>query len=585
MNIDLNDWESLQQRVRELERRVAHLEQGTRTEPESTAILQPAAVQGSGETVAQPAVLVDTASAVPVLGRSLLALAGAYLLRALTEMGTLPVGAGIAAGIAYATLWLGLAARTAPERKLASIMYSLASVLVLTPLIWEATVRFKVFPASLSAFILTAFTVIGLTISWRRNLTHIAWIATLAGVLTTAGLIFATFDIMPFTYGLLAIAAAVEVSACFEHWLKERLLVATVTDFAVLLATYLITRPSGIPEAYVPFTVTQMVAAQAALLVVYLASAIVRTLWRGLPFSNVEVFQCAVAFLIGVGGSLRAARETQWELALCVFTILCGIACYVVAFTFLERKREHGRNFYIYSSFGLLLVTGGASILLTGAAAGMVLPVLAAGFVWTGERWLRSTLIWHGTAYLLLGAVEGDALAGALSLLMGSAAGWSSVTAAMLFATICALLCCWMVSRPSEAHVANTVLMVVLATVLAGGVVCAALTSALAGNLSPYSATVRTAVILGAVWALVRGAHPVHRWVGIGMMVAGAYKIVAQEFRAEATMPLFLSLLLYGGMLLVIPKLLQRPVTPLTAGPIADAPAQDATDSQAQAHT
>jgi hypothetical protein len=69
------------------------------------------------------------------------------------------------------------------------------------------------------------------------------------------------------------------------------------------------------------------------------------------------------------------------------------------------------------------------------------------------------------------------------------------------------------------------------------------------------------------------------------MMVAGAYKIVAQEFRAEATMPLFLSLLLYGGMLLVIPKLLQRPVTPLTAGPIADAPAQDATDSQAQAHT
>ncbi|MBL8231615.1 MAG: hypothetical protein JNL98_24170 [Bryobacterales bacterium] len=558
-DIELKDWDSLQRRVRELERRVAYLEGEKRNEPETSMVPQPVAVSGPGEAVSQPAVLVDAASAVPVLGRSLLALAGAYLLRALTEMGALPAGVGITVGIAYATVWLGLAARTAPERKLNSIMYSLASVLILTPLIWEATVRFKVSPTALSAFILTSFTVLGLAISWRRNLTYIAWIATLAGVLTAVGLIFATFDLMPFTFGLLAIAAAVEASACFEHWLKERLLVATVTDFAVLLATYLITRPSGIPEAYVPFTVAQVVGAQAALLTVYLASAIVRTLWRGLPFTNVEIFQCAVAFLIGIGGSLRAAKGTQWEVALCLFTLLCGVACYVVAFNFLERKGEHGRNFYIYSSFGLLLVVGGTSILLTAATAGIALPLQALAFVWIGERWLRSTLIWHGTAYLLLGVLMAATLTGALSLLLGTATGWSTLNPGLVCACACGVLCCRIVSHSSQAHLTNTLLMVALASLLAGGALCAVLTSPLTGSLMPYAATVRTAVILGTVWVLARSAHPAHRWAGIGMMVAGGYKMVAQEFRADATMPLFLSLLLCGGMLLILPRLLQRP--------------------------
>src|SRR5690242_10014253 len=49
--------------------------------------------------------------AIPALGASLLALAGAYLLRALTDSGILPVRAGVGLGILYALMLLAWAAR------------------------------------------------------------------------------------------------------------------------------------------------------------------------------------------------------------------------------------------------------------------------------------------------------------------------------------------------------------------------------------------------------------------------------------------------------------------------------------------
>ena len=50
--------------------------------------------------------------------------------------------AGIAAGIAYALLWLGWAARSTATERLKTALNSLTAVLVLSPLLWEATVRF-----------------------------------------------------------------------------------------------------------------------------------------------------------------------------------------------------------------------------------------------------------------------------------------------------------------------------------------------------------------------------------------------------------------------------------------------------------
>src|SRR4051795_4773246 len=51
------------------------------------------------------------AEVLTMIGRTLVALGGAYLLRALSDSHTLPLPLGIALGFAYAALWLGAADR------------------------------------------------------------------------------------------------------------------------------------------------------------------------------------------------------------------------------------------------------------------------------------------------------------------------------------------------------------------------------------------------------------------------------------------------------------------------------------------
>src|ERR1035438_7655409 len=172
------DWE-------ELERRIARLERLAGVE-EAPARVSPAPV-----TVAAPPSVNPTAL-LPVLGRGLLGLAGAYLLRFLTESARIPPASGVAAGILYALFWLFWAARTPSANRLETAIHSLTSVLVLCPLLWEATLSFHAISTWAAAALLVGFVVFGLAVSWRKNLLIVATIVTLAGLATAAGLLIAT---------------------------------------------------------------------------------------------------------------------------------------------------------------------------------------------------------------------------------------------------------------------------------------------------------------------------------------------------------------------------------------------------------
>jgi hypothetical protein len=78
---------------------------------------------------------------------------------------------------------------------------------------------------------------------------------------------------------------------------------------------------------------------------------------------------------------------------------------------------------------------------------------------------------------------------------------------------------------------------------------------------SAYSATLRMGVItlgsLALAWSGSRFARAELSALVFPLMLLGAYKLVAQDFRVERTMAVFLSLLLYGGALTMLPRLLQ----------------------------
>ena len=388
----------------------------------------------------------------------------------------------------------------------------------------------------------------------------------LAGLGAAAGLLVATRDVVPFTLVFLAIAAAVEISACLEHWLSERWLAAIAADLAVLLATWLVTNERGLPESYAPIPYAWLLGSQVALLAIYLSSTIVRTLFRGFTFTGFETAQCALAFLIGVGGGLQLSHEAP---AIAVFALACSAACYVVAFSRLEHDGTRGRNFYTYSTFGILLVLAGSRILLSGMAACAAWSALAIACIWAGGFFGRLTLKVHGAIYLLLALTGAGALHQAAAFALGSAP-WPGENQAALWAGLAAaVVCYWLAARDRRSSAAWNwqALRLVLAGAvvwLAAGVLGGWLTGlyhGIFGDLAShaYCATLRTSVLAGGALFL---AWTGSRWDNLELsrlmyplMILGGYRLLLIDLHQDRKVALFLSLLVYGAALMALPRL------------------------------
>jgi hypothetical protein len=561
--------EDLSRQVRELEARVLGLERRLGEAPAPLALELETLASAPAEEPAIP----DVSGTLPVLGRALLGIAGAYLLRALTELGVLPHSLGVALGALYAAGWLVLAARAPAERILVVTVHCLTSVLVLAPLLWEATLRFQVLPSWVTAAILVLFSAFGLAISWRKNLTIIVWVTTLAGMGTAAALLVATHDVLPFTVALLAIAAAIEFSACCDHWMGERWIAAVLADLAVALLTYLMGRHGGFPEGYVPVRLAVVVAVQIALLTLYLASTGVRTLLRGLSFTTFETLQAVAAFLLCIGGSLRLAQGGQTAFSVTgAFALLSGATCYVIAFTFLDRRERRDRNFYTYSTFALLLVVAGSVILLAGAALAALWSALALVYLWLGGQFGRGTVRLHGAAYLVLAGCVSGIAAGAASSLMSAGVQWDAPAPAGWLAAGAVLLAyplaVW-TARPDQTHWVERLSLLVVAASLAGTMILL-LTGLAHFAWHAFGGAAKAGVTAASETALLTLFAVALAWIGsrsqrweisrlvYPLMILIGYRILMRDFNLGYTMGLFLSLLLYGGALVLLPRISAR---------------------------
>src|ERR1700693_1129650 len=198
--------------VADLQRRVAALER----EPlkESAGAEHVPVVSTPAPTSASPAGAAGVESApalLPLFGWALMGIAGAYLLRALAEAGGIAGAAAVAIGILYATGWLFLAAHRAGEKPVYSTVHGLTSAFILTPMLWEMTVRFRLISATGASIVAGGFAVLGLVMGWRRNVTAVAWVTCASALLIACALFRETHDANLWTATLLAIAAAVEI--------------------------------------------------------------------------------------------------------------------------------------------------------------------------------------------------------------------------------------------------------------------------------------------------------------------------------------------------------------------------------------
>ncbi len=554
--------------VREIEARLSALEQHIGVARPATAAENGPA---SAPIVYEPAVG-EPASLFPLFGKALLGLSGAYLLRALTETKTLPIPAGISAGVLYAAVWLWLAARASAAERSKAALYALTSALMLVPLLWEARVRFEAAPSGWIAAVLVFFPVFGAAIAWRNNIASIAWVTTLAGAFTAGALILATHDLVPFTAALVGIGTVLEISACLDHWLQERWVVAIFADLSVLLLTYVATRPGGLPPGYAAFSTTAVVALQIGLLVIYLSSAVVRTLWRGFPFTGFEIVQCVLAFTISVSGAIRVAQgHPKVTLAVAAFCLAAGLACYLVSFTFLVKLAGKDRNFHTYATFALLLVLSGAWLAFDREWLVVFSSALAVAAVVAGRQATRVALLWHGFTYAAFaGLLSGLTGSAAAMFLEGGAHSSPALPPAVAWVAAGAAIAAYALAPRAPGGGLTGRVVLTFLSAGAGWALASMLAAILpacprAGGIrtvADYCPTLLmaalTSVSVGFAIAASRFRRPELMWSVYLLMAVTTYKLVIQDLRQEQALAIVVSLLLYGGSLVLLPRIAVR---------------------------
>jgi hypothetical protein len=372
------------------------------------------------DDVAAPSAPAASPLLVPLIGRTSLVLAGAFLLRTLTETDVVPSAAGTALGIVYAILWLVMAYLAAAKgRRDSATFHGLASAIIAFPLLWEATVKFGFLSPVTSAGALVAFTSLGLGIATHKSLRRVAWVIALGAAVTALVLAVATKALVLFVACLLALGCATLWLGYVRGWTALGWLIATVVDAVVLLMTVmpLIGKVDQVEQLFRP---ASLVSLQLALVVIYVGSFLYRSIIESADVTPAEIAQGVAVLVIGLGGALAVTRATDGStLGVGLVGLLLGAGSYGASFVFIDRRGGSRWNFVFYTTLALVFMLVGFEALLGDAALALAYAVVALVTAWLGGKWSRATLSLHGAVFASAAAVASGLLAVAVDAFTG----------------------------------------------------------------------------------------------------------------------------------------------------------------------
>jgi hypothetical protein len=464
----------------------------------------------------------------------------------------------------YAALWMVWAVRTHASNHFASATYGITSALILSPLLWESTVRFQVLSPAFAALVLVAFVVLALALAWQHNLQLIPWVATLASAFTALALIIATHELVPLTAALLAVALATEIAACLGHRLSLRALPALAADFAVWLLVYVIASPDGVPEGYPPASPATITLLCLILLAIYGGSIAVRGFGLRHRITVFEIAQAVIAFVLATFGAIRATHGSAAP-ALGVLFLLLAAVCYWGALSRFAEQTS-ARNRRVCATWSAALLLAGSFLIFS---ARLQVPflcsaALAAALLYTRTRKLSlgihvSFYLAAATAVSPLPIYAGDALAGTVP----SAPTWGVWTVA-----ISAVLCYVIGSRATEDQGKRRLLWVIPAVLVSfagAALVVVAIAWIAVGRIELDASrlpVIRTVVncalalalgFLGSRWKRLELG-----WVAYAAVAFGTLKLLFEDLRFGSAASLVVSLLFYGSILILLPRLTRR---------------------------
>ncbi len=555
------DVEELNARLKELERRVSALEHPGQMRPAHQEAHPAPAIANFVPVEAAPSQ--PKPSVFPVFGKAVLGIAGAYLLRAAAESGIFPRWIAVTLALTYGAAWLVWAAWRQAQARLASYSYAITSALILSPLLWEVTVRFRMIEPGVAAAVLAAFALLAVILAWRRSLSLVIWVGMLTAVVTALILMEATRAPVPFALALLVMALLSEFAAGSGRWLALRPVVAAAVDFATLTLIIILGNSAAIPPEYQPVAAGVLIAFVAALFAIYAVSLVVRSLIFRLKINGFEAAQLAATILLAGWAMVRIEHQAG-VLALGISCLIAGAACYSASFGLLARYRERP-NFRFYAAWGVAFVIAGSFLALPSLPRVIWLCLAAVIATGLGVRMRSPEIDLHGVVYLCgalsaSGLLEyaGRALAGSYPAAPG---------ALPILAVVAALLCTTLISRYPGEHQGERILRLlpaILAVCATAAFAVAALVWLVARGSAPslpQLAVIRTVVTCAAALLLAFVGARWKRlelvWMAYAAAVLGSLKLVFEDLRFGSTQSLAASLLVYGAVLILIPHLVR----------------------------
>ncbi len=514
----------------------------------------------------------------PAMGRAVLVVAGAFLLRALTDTQVLTGTVGVALGLAYAVLIIILANRQARAGQRAEAgLSSLAAVIVVYPLLWETSTRLGFLPPHAAAAALVGVTGFGLIVTIRHDLYAVAWVFVAAALITTAGLCW--LSAIPELFGGAAVVLGIGTLwiAYLRGWCGPRWPAAALANLLVLLLAFLaINEGDPAPGRPVPVAGATLVLAF-ALPTSYLASFFARALQRRHAASAFEILQTLGCVLVGVLGAVVVLRSRGHSLVgMGAIATVVGATSYALAFAFVRRKHGRGLNFFYFAWLGCVLTLIGTAFVMPAAAIPYLWGVLGLAAASTGGVFDRWTLRLHGAAYLLgAAAYTGLPVVAANTFLAPVGQTWHHLHVSGLVVWLLAAVGYGVLAFTQRGCELRTwerlprALLALLALVGAGSVLVVALVNGMQGAVPGQGpamvAAVRTGVITASAIALAavsRGANlPELAWFVNPLLIVAGVKLLAEDLRRGTPVSLCVAFGCFGLALILSPRLRWRRVS------------------------
>jgi len=559
-------------RLDELESRVSALEhpvtpnEVAEARPVTTST-SPAATAAKAAAIATPqthplAQLSRSSNPMPVIGKVFLGIAGAYLLRALAESGSLPMWAVAGAAMVYAGAWLLAAARTPPAPIFAGASYATTAAVILPPMLWELTLRFRVMPAWAAATALVLFVALAAALAWQHKQASVVVPPVAFSVVAALALLVGTHDPVAFVTALLMMALIAEAAASTDRWPGLRPLVAVPLDLAMLALVLIYTGSNGVPPEYKSLATVDLLGLFAALPVIYGASVFTRTLALRRTIGMFETGQMSVALLLAGFGILRATHNSA-AIGLGVLCLVAAVACYWLAYSRFEAP-TFKRSYHVFSTWAIALALAGSLLCLPANVNVFFLGATTIAATFIGVRSARISLAFHGTVYLTAMAMISGALQYGFVVMIGNpphAASWL-VWTAFLFTIIGYALVSPAADAPEqEQQWPQSLLRLVLATLATFAALAAILTAfhvAFPTAAAAQMAAGRTlvicllAVLLG--WSGSRFRRAELLWLAYAAIVFCTLKLLLEYLRSGSAVAIAFSFFCYGMVWVLVPR-------------------------------